>query len=247
MTKKRKPLKHDESGKEITLDLHGYRVREAVSVADQVVRDAWEAGYDSVKLIHGAPDVKTRDQADAGGRGGIKVELRDRLARGDWSAHVQPDQPEGHRVEDGAVTVKLRPNPTPSKDRVSRKRLPKPRTSAHFKAMRAWAAAREAVGREHPIIAVGEELAPDLAKKCRCALVLEKVLAERLEHKRKHNPDYQNSRAYGRMLKSWERTRSYGHAALEGLRRAVCQETTQRCDQGSPPNPEDNYEPHINS
>jgi len=54
------------------LDLHGYPLWQALELAEDTIRDAWESGYARIKIIHGAPDIKSRMAAVASGRGGIE-------------------------------------------------------------------------------------------------------------------------------------------------------------------------------
>ena len=90
------------------LDLHGYPVRQAVEIAGDTVKAAYEAGFEYIKLIHGAPDVEHRMTAQVLGRGGIKWELRGFLARGDWSRYVYPRRSAKHGIGDGAMALALR-------------------------------------------------------------------------------------------------------------------------------------------
>jgi hypothetical protein len=41
----------------MVVDLHGYPVWEAVEVATEKIREAWEKGFEQITLIHGAPDI----------------------------------------------------------------------------------------------------------------------------------------------------------------------------------------------
>ena len=53
----------EHKNRSYSLDLHGHPVHRAVKIANDVVRDAWKSGYQSVEIIHGAPDVKDRSEA----------------------------------------------------------------------------------------------------------------------------------------------------------------------------------------
>ena len=90
------------------LDLHGYPMWEALELAEDTIRDAWESGYARIKIIHGAPDIKSRMAAVASGRGGIKWVLRGCLHRGDWNKHVFPRRSSKHVIDDGRMTLALR-------------------------------------------------------------------------------------------------------------------------------------------
>lgn len=90
------------------LDLHGYPVWQAVEVATQSIRAAYEAGFEFIKLIHGAPDIRHHLTAQILGRGGIKWSLRGCLSRGEWSHFVYSRRSSKHVIDDGSMTVKLR-------------------------------------------------------------------------------------------------------------------------------------------
>lgn len=90
------------------LDLHGYPVRQAVELAERMVKAAWEAGFEFIKVIHGAPDIRHKLSASVLGRGGIKCELRDCLSRGDWNQYVYPRRSRRHRIDDGSMILALR-------------------------------------------------------------------------------------------------------------------------------------------
>jgi hypothetical protein len=95
------------------VDLHGYRVWQAVEVASEKVREAWEQGYEQITLIHGAPDIHHHATAWTLGRGGIKWALRGCLSRGEWNEWVYNRRSKKHIIEDGAMTLALRPNARP--------------------------------------------------------------------------------------------------------------------------------------
>ena len=78
------------------------------------MQEAWKNGYSSITLIHGSPQINHHMTARAVGRGGIKWELRGRLSRGLWREHVFGRWSKKHRIEDGSMTLALRPNPTPT-------------------------------------------------------------------------------------------------------------------------------------
>jgi hypothetical protein len=97
----------------MVVDLHGYPVWEAVQVATEKIREAWEKGFEQITLIHGAPDIYHHRIASACGRGGIKWSLRGCLARGEWGEWVYSRRSTKHVIEDGAMTLALRPNGRP--------------------------------------------------------------------------------------------------------------------------------------
>lgn len=93
----------------LVVDLHGYPVRQAVEVAEKAIRDARQDGFCLIKLIHGAPDIRHWKTAEVLGRGGIKWALRGALSRGDWRENVYGRRSRQHSVEDGSMTLALRP------------------------------------------------------------------------------------------------------------------------------------------
>jgi hypothetical protein len=95
------------------VDLHGYPVWQAIEVATEKIREAWERGLEEITLIHGAPDIRHHATAWALGRGGIKWALRGFLARGEWSEWVYGRRSTKHIIENGAMTLALRPNGRP--------------------------------------------------------------------------------------------------------------------------------------
>jgi hypothetical protein len=206
--------RESEGTKQFVLDLHGHPTEEAVSLADKIVREAGSSGYESVKLIHGAPDVKDRHQADVGRRGRIKCELRDRLAGDEWGKFADPLDSE---IQEGAMTLALKPNAAANDVGLSAARLPKPKKSSYFKARRNWNSELKRVEEEFPILATAKERCPDLVAKCLRAITEERVRGGRLEHKRAENPDYSSSRTYERLLRRWEKSRTKARQKLDEL------------------------------
>jgi hypothetical protein len=223
MTTRREAKTHEDGsgGAACRLDLHGYSRAEAEVVADEVVRRAWEAGCGSVTLIHGAPDVPTREQAEAGGRGGIKFDLRDRLAGGAWSAFAAPADAFNHVLGAGVLTVKLKDNPAASPTRLQSRRLTQPTAVRQGKARRAWERAAGEVGAEHPVLIFAAAQWPQAVGRCRRALTEERLLADRLAHKRRHNPDYEVSKPYRRLKRKWEKAGARAASALAAVEAIV--------------------------
>lgn len=93
----------------LVVDLHGYPVRQAVEVAEEAIRDARQNRFAFIKLIHGAPDIRHWQTASILGRGGIKWALRGALSRGDWGQNVYGRRSRRHTIDDGAMTLALRP------------------------------------------------------------------------------------------------------------------------------------------
>jgi hypothetical protein len=95
---------------EMTIDLHGYPVWEAVELATSSIKKAWQQRRSEITLIHGAPDVQHWTIATMLGRGGIKWQLRGHLARGEWKEFVFNRRSKKHHIGDGHMTLALRPN-----------------------------------------------------------------------------------------------------------------------------------------
>src|SRR5579885_595131 len=93
----------------VVLDLHGYSVWEAVELAEETIRKAWERGCRYVQLIHGAPDIRHWKIASVLGRGAIKWTLRGFLARGDWNELVYGRRSRRHQIDDGSMILESVP------------------------------------------------------------------------------------------------------------------------------------------
>ena len=106
-------MKLDPSGQQVPIDLHHYAVRTACDIAYQKVQEAWENGYDEITLIHGAPSSTHHFSAWSTGYGSIKWSLRRALANGCWMRWAYNRRSRQHMIEDGAMTLRLRPNPKP--------------------------------------------------------------------------------------------------------------------------------------
>lgn len=94
--------------KSVDVDLHEYTHRTALILAREKVREAYEHGYKTIRLIHGATNVQARD-----GGGGIKFALRDMLKRGEFNAWAESRDSKEHRVRDASIVLALRRNPAP--------------------------------------------------------------------------------------------------------------------------------------
>jgi hypothetical protein len=94
---------------DITIDLHGYPVWEAIELASQKIKAAWEQGRTHITFIHGAPDIPRWSTALVLGRGGIKWALRGCLARGEWLPYAYNRRSSKHYIGDGSMTLALRP------------------------------------------------------------------------------------------------------------------------------------------
>ena len=97
---------------EATVDLHGYSVDTALSVADRVLKEAYRQGYSSVTFIHGAAETQSSAQSLRTGRGSIKWALRDLMSRS-WRPYIRSRRHRGHKVTGASVTIALQSNPRP--------------------------------------------------------------------------------------------------------------------------------------
>jgi hypothetical protein len=92
-----------------TVDLHGHDVRTAVRLALNRVAEAYNNGYETIELIHGAGDVA---EPVAEGRGRIKWELRRLAQSGGFDRFAYPDRT---WLKNGSLVLTLRSNPRPSR------------------------------------------------------------------------------------------------------------------------------------
>lgn len=82
---------------EDAIDLHAFAPRDVISVVDEYLRAARDAGFTEVRLIHGR------------GKGVQRAEIQ-RLLRGHALVEAYRDAPESHL---GATLVRLRRDPHP--------------------------------------------------------------------------------------------------------------------------------------
>jgi hypothetical protein len=95
----------DIFNKSIEVDLHNYSTRTALAVAREKINEAYEHGFRHVKLIHGAPGIKNKNDG-----GSIKFELRSMLRRGELDKWIEK---EGSESRDESLILELRKNPAP--------------------------------------------------------------------------------------------------------------------------------------
>ena len=95
----------DIFNKSVEVDLHNYSSRTAIAVAREKIKEAYEHGFRHVKLIHGAADIKNKNDG-----GSIKFTLRSRLRRGELDKWIDK---EGSESRDESLILVLRKNPTP--------------------------------------------------------------------------------------------------------------------------------------
>lgn len=98
----------DIFNKSVDVDLHEYTHTTALVLAREKVREAYEHGYKTIRLIHGAANARGRD-----GGGSIKFALRDMLNRGEFNAWAHDRNSGGHKVGGASIVLALRKNPAP--------------------------------------------------------------------------------------------------------------------------------------
>ena len=76
------PRRFDDDGTDVTLDVHGLSVDEALGLVDRTLQEAHRRGRARVVVIHGS------SSADVGGRRTIKTELERQLADGAYATWV---------------------------------------------------------------------------------------------------------------------------------------------------------------
>ena len=94
---------------EVTVDLHGYSADTALAVADRVLKDAYQQGYSSITLIHGAVDTFSTSQSLRTGRGSIKWGIKDLISH-EWRPYLRSRRHKGHRFMGGTTTLALQRN-----------------------------------------------------------------------------------------------------------------------------------------
>lgn len=94
-----------------TLDLHGYRVADAVAATERFLADAAEDGHDEVRIVYG------KGRGSPGGIGALRIAIPDLVAAREgglvrrFERQVESD---GH---DGSMRVWLRTDPAPERAR----------------------------------------------------------------------------------------------------------------------------------
>ena len=88
----------------VEVDLHNYSTRTALMAAREKIKEAYEHGFRHVKLIHGAANIKNKNEG-----GSIKFALRTMLKSGELDKWIDEN---GSRVRDESLILELRKNPT---------------------------------------------------------------------------------------------------------------------------------------
>ncbi len=89
----------------LSVDLHGHDVLTAVDFALRRVAEAYNNGYDTVELVHGAADVEEPVET---GRGRIKWELRRAARAGVFNRWAESDRT---WEKASSLVLRIRPNP----------------------------------------------------------------------------------------------------------------------------------------
>lgn len=96
--------------RDLQVDLHGYDVLGALELAEQRVHEAYENGYGTVELLHGAGDVAEPVEQ---GRGRIKWALRRLVEEGRFHGYCVADKT---WLKAGSIVLYLKPNPRPRRE-----------------------------------------------------------------------------------------------------------------------------------
>ncbi len=92
----------------IEVDLHDYSRRTALLAAREKIKEAYEHGFRYIRLIHGAADVKHKEDG-----GGIKFALRAMLKSNEFDKWVEGIDSKNHKIKDESIILALRKNPAP--------------------------------------------------------------------------------------------------------------------------------------
>jgi hypothetical protein len=91
----------------IEVDLHNYTHSTAIATSLEKIKEAYEHGFKSIKIIHGAQDVRNKKDG-----GSIKFALRALLNSGELDRWVER-RSNNNRFDGGSMLIALRPNPEP--------------------------------------------------------------------------------------------------------------------------------------
>lgn len=97
------------------LDLHTLSHHEAIELADQMIRAAYENGRSKITIIHGSPLVYHHSQIGSAGKGSIKWALRGMLSKGKWKGITYHRKDKRHEIYagEGDMVIALKPNLSP--------------------------------------------------------------------------------------------------------------------------------------
>ena len=92
----------------VEVDLHNYSHRTAIQTAREKIKEAYKHGFRYIRLIHGAADVKHKEDG-----GSIKFALRSMLKSGELARWVEERGSKKHKINDESLVLALRKNPAP--------------------------------------------------------------------------------------------------------------------------------------
>lgn len=95
----------DIFNKNVEVDLHNYSHSMALATACEKIKEAYEHGFKQVKLIHGAAEIKNKNDGRS-----IKFALRSMIKRGALDKWINRTDSE---FSDGYLILKLRKNTAP--------------------------------------------------------------------------------------------------------------------------------------
>lgn len=97
----------DIFNKYIEVDLHDYSHSTAIAVSREKIKEAYDHGLKFIRLIHGAAQIKVKNEG-----GSIKFALHAMIKRGELDRWVDRGA-KNHRFDGGCLLLALRPNPAP--------------------------------------------------------------------------------------------------------------------------------------
>ena len=103
------PYRFDDNGTDVTVDVHGLSVNEAMGLIDRILQEAHRRGRTRVVVIHGSSST------DVGGRRTIKTELEKQLADGAYATWVSGPR---WSSDSGQCTLWLQLGPTYNPSRI---------------------------------------------------------------------------------------------------------------------------------
>lgn len=99
------------SMRKLLIDLHGHNVLTALDLARQRVREAYDNGYETVEVLHGAGDVSVPVES---GRGRIKWALRRLIEDGELDRYIELGRT---WFKAGSIVLYLKRNPRARRER----------------------------------------------------------------------------------------------------------------------------------
>ncbi len=92
----------------VEVDLHGYSHNTAIEAAREKIKEAYEHGFRYVRLIHGASNIRHKEDG-----GSIKFALRSMLNNGRLNKWAEEKGSKNHRLREDSMILALRKNPKP--------------------------------------------------------------------------------------------------------------------------------------